>query len=85
MSGWPSELPANPPADAVPPVVRPIRARLDTIADVKAQLGRLYREARGGKINTQDASRLANILALLGRMIEGSDVEARLAALEAQP
>lgn len=84
MSGWSNETPANQPPPAEPPS-RVVRARLDTIGDVKSQLARLYREARGGKIATQDATRLASILAMLGRMIEGSDLEDRLAALEAKP
>lgn len=46
-------------------------------------MAKLYREARAGKIDVQDASRLANILMLIGRMIEGSDFERRLEALEA--
>ena len=82
MSGWSNETPANPPPPAEPPASRVVRAKLDTIGDVKTQLARLYREARGGKIATQDATRLASMLAMLGRMIEGSDLEDRLAALE---
>ena len=60
------------------------RARLQTIGDVQSQLARLYREARSGTIKVEDASRLANILAILGRMIGDSDLEARIADLEAK-
>jgi hypothetical protein len=49
---------------------------------VQSQLARLYREARSGSIRVEDASRLANILAILGRMIGDSDLEARIATLE---
>jgi hypothetical protein len=49
---------------------------------VQSQLARLYREARSGSIRVEDASRLANILAILGRMIGDSDLEARIAVLE---
>ena len=59
-----------------------LRTRLLTINDVKKELARLYRESRAGKVETQDASRLANMLSILGRLIEGSDLEARLDALE---
>lgn len=79
---WGSEIAANPGTSAEAPVVHVVRAKLDTIGDVKAQLARLYREAKGGKISTQDATRLASILGLLSRLIEGSDLEDRLAALE---
>jgi hypothetical protein len=60
------------------------RAKLQTIGDVQSQLARLYREARSGTIKVEDASRLANILAILGRMIGDSDLEDRIAALEAK-
>ena len=59
-----------------------LRAKLQTIGDVQSQLARLYREARSGTIKVEDASRLANILAILGRMIGDSELEARIAALE---
>jgi hypothetical protein len=58
------------------------RAKLHSIGDVQSQLARLYREARSGTIRVEDASRLANILAILGRMIADSDLETRIAALE---
>ena len=84
MSGWPSENAGSPPVSEPTPAVVVVRAKLDTLGDVKAQLARIYREAKGGKINTQDASRLANILAILARLIEGSELEARITALEGQ-
>lgn len=60
------------------------RAKLATVRDVQGQLARLYREARSGTISTQDATRLASILGLLGRMIGDGDLEDRIAALEAK-
>ena len=66
------------------PVTRRYRAKLTSVRDVQSQLARLYREARSGTIKVEDASRLANILAILGRMIGDGDLEARIAALEAQ-
>lgn len=60
------------------------RAKLTTVRDVQGQLARLYREARSGTIPVEHASRLANVLAILGRMIADSDLEARIAALEAE-
>ena len=59
-----------------------LRLKLKTLDDVVAELARLYRAARAGSIETSDASRLANMLAILGRLIEGGDLEARLATLE---
>lgn len=62
---------------------RRVRVKLDSVTDARKEMAKLYREARAGKIDVQDASRLANILMLIGRMIEGSDFERRLEALEA--
>lgn len=67
--------PASPPR---------VRAPLKTIDDVKAEMARLYREAKSGKRDVGDASRLGNLLSILARLIEGADFEKRLAALEAK-
>ena len=67
---------------ASPPSTR-VRCKLATIEDVKLELARLYREGKAGKRDVADASRLSNMLALLGRMIEGADLERRIALLEA--
>nr|WP_319249471.1 hypothetical protein [uncultured Celeribacter sp.] len=60
-----------------------MRVKLDSVTDARKEMVKLYREARAGKIDVQDASRLANILMLIGRMIEGSNFERRLEGLEA--
>ena len=59
-----------------------LRLKLNSIDDVKAEMARLYREGKAGTRDVSDVSRLANVLALLARMIEGSDLERRIAALE---
>ncbi|MFC4726325.1 hypothetical protein AB6B38_09550 [Glycocaulis abyssi] len=58
------------------------RARLLSVGDCAHQTARLFRDARSGTLKVEDASRLANILAILSRMIEGSALEARVEALE---
>lgn len=55
----------------------PPSSRLDSLAGVRRELARLYREARAGGLGVGDASRLANILQVLGRMIEGAEPERR--------
>ena len=55
---------------------------LATSGDVKREAGRLYRAARRGEVSAADASRLATVLALIARIIEGAEIEARLVALE---
>ena len=55
---------------------------LETVGQVKTELGRLYREAKKGKRDTQDAYRLARILLAILACIQGHEVERRLVALE---
>lgn len=61
-----------------------LRLPLRTIDDVKSELARLYREGKAGQRSVVDVSKLANVLGILGRLIEGADIEARLDALEAK-
>ena len=71
-------------AGVSPPAGRPPRLRLDSLARVRFELVRIYREARDGKRDVGDASKLAHILALIARILEGSDLEKRIALLEQQ-
>lgn len=74
---------ANARSDEAPPVKpKRVRVKLQTIDDIKAEMARLYRQARAGAVRVEDASRLANMLSIHGRLIEGSENEARLKALE---
>ena len=59
-----------------------VRAKLKTQGDCSALLATLIREARSGLLPTDHLSRYANALSLLARMIEGSDMEARIERLE---
>ena len=71
--------------DPLPPQKRAQRVgRLDTVGSIVSEMGRLYRQARRGEINSADASRLASILALMRQGLEASDLEKRLAALETE-
>lgn len=65
----------------LPPIKR-YRAKLDTAADLMREMRRLYREARSGLIDTQDATRCAYLLVSLGKLHEVHDREQRLTALE---
>lgn len=60
-----------------------VRVKLNTVADVQRELAKLYRLARSKQMDVSDASKLANILLMLARLMEGSSLEARLEALEA--
>lgn len=59
-----------------------LRLPLKTMDDVKVELARLYREGKVGRRPIADVSKLANVLGILGRLIEGAEFEARLQALE---
>ncbi|MBK6864097.1 MAG: hypothetical protein IPG91_11190 [Ideonella sp.] len=59
-----------------------LRLPLKNMDDVKAELARLYREGKAGRRDVADVSRLANVLSILGRLIEGVELAARVEALE---
>ncbi|MFM0095730.1 hypothetical protein PQQ87_08960 [Paraburkholderia nemoris] len=63
---------------------RKTRAKLDSAQEVRFELAKLYRQARNGKIDVGDASKLAHMLQVLSRVIETSDIERRLEELEAR-
>jgi hypothetical protein len=45
-------------------------------------LARIYRDAKIGTREIGDVSKLANVLSILARVLEGSDLETRIEALE---
>ena len=55
---------------------------LTTVGGVVSELGKVYRQARRGQIDTQDATRLAFILREIRVALESSDIEERLERLE---
>jgi len=61
---------------------RRYRCKLDTLQDVRREMAKVYREARSGLLDTQDATKLTWVMQAVGRVIEGSDLEARVSALE---
>ncbi len=78
-----SKAAPNGKAQSIPPL-KQRKFVLTKVAHVRAELGRLYSEARNGLIDISDASRLGNLLAILHRVISDSDLEARLQAIEEQ-
>jgi hypothetical protein len=52
------------------------------VVGVRRELGRLYRQARAGELTTSDASKLGNLLYLIGRLIGGEELETRVQQLE---
>jgi hypothetical protein len=60
----------------------PRRDRLASLSEVRFEMGRVYRQMRSGKVKSQDGTRLAYVLSMIGKLIESSDLQARLEALE---
>ena len=55
---------------------------LTKMAHIRTELASLYREARTGKIDLSDATKLTFMLQVLGKIIEGGELEQRIEALE---
>lgn len=66
------------------PLTKGERKALSKVEHCRSELAAVYRQARSGAIDVGNASKLANILSILARMIEGSDLEQRIEAVEAQ-
>lgn len=58
------------------------RCRLDTAGQCRREMAKVYRESRSGLIDAQDASKSIWMLQSIARVIETSDLERRLEALE---
>ena len=59
-----------------------VRVKLTTVHDVQKELSKIYRLCRAKKLDVSEGSKLANILVMVARLMETSDLEARIAALE---
>ncbi len=69
-------------ADAGAVAGAPEPGPLETVADVRREAAELYRRACRGEVSAGGAARLAGLLTLSARVIEGAELEARLDALE---
>lgn len=82
-NGWPSETKApEPELDNDNEDLPHYRARLRNSDDVAKEIGRLYRMARRKTIPVDDASKLGNLLSILSRILQQSEIEKRLDRLE---
>jgi hypothetical protein len=77
-----TDSPSPEPRKASGRTPRPPRVKLDTIDRVRRELARLYTEGRDGRRDVADVSKLASVLAIVGRLIEGGEIEKRIEALE---
>jgi len=69
---------------ALPPSKGRYRCKLDTLADIKREMSKVYREARSGVTDVQDATKLVWCLQGVAKVIETSDLEKRVEQLEQQ-
>ena len=60
----------------------PPRTALTKLEHVRDELARVYRHARTGKIETSEGTRLTYMLVALAKIIESSELEERVRALE---
>ncbi|MEQ1528209.1 MAG: hypothetical protein HOO92_04570 [Methylococcaceae bacterium] len=65
-----------------PQKVQRYRCKLDTMQDVKREMAKVYREARSGVVDVQDATKLTWCLQAVAKVIETSDLEKRIEVLE---
>lgn len=74
----------NAEVELIPANTTPPKIDLRDTRAIRRELANVYRDARAGKIETQDATRLGYLLNLLGQALEREVLENRLEALEAQ-
>lgn len=72
-----------PRSDSKPPSPYKRRYALTKLSGVRAELASVYREMRRGDVPTEVGSRLAYVLLQVAKVLEASDLEKRLDALEA--
>ena len=63
-------------------VPTPSKIPLQSLEDVRREAARVYREARAGRLDTSEASKLSFMLQGIGKMIEAGQIERRIEALE---
>jgi len=59
------------------------RKRLDSVSGIYYEISRLYRDTREGRIGTEDGRRLGALLRLMYDILQGAELERRLATVEA--
>lgn len=71
-------------AEVVPPQKKARSLPLTTVGHCRGELASIYRLSRAGSLKPCDATKYAFILVALAKMIESSDLEARIAEIEKQ-
>jgi len=68
--------------ETLPPGKFRYRCKLDTLADCRREMAKVYRESRSKIIDVSDGSKFVYMLGAVGKIIEASDLEQRIEALE---
>jgi hypothetical protein len=55
---------------------------LESLTDVRREMAKVYRQMRHGRIDTQDATRMTYVLTQLAKIIQTTELEARIEAVE---
>ena len=55
---------------------------LETLTDVRREMARVYRQMRHGRIESQDATRMTYVLTQIAKIIQTSELDARVEAVE---
>jgi hypothetical protein len=76
--------PVDDSSDPTTPSEKRVRAPLRNVHEVRAELCKVYREARGQKLSVDHASKLTFILTQIAKVMETSDLQARIEKLEAK-
>ena len=61
------------------------KAQLNTLEGVRRELSRVYRDMESGKRDSQDGSRLVYVLTQIAKVLELTEIERRLTAIEERP
>lgn len=61
------------------------KPQLTSLEGVRVEMARVYREMESGKRDSQEGSRLVFVLGQIGKVLELTEIERRLDALEDRP
>jgi len=64
------------------PTPRRRKPQLTSLEGVRCEMARIYREMESGKRESQEGSRLVYVLTQIGKVLELTEIERRLTALE---
>ena len=67
---------------ALVPAPQRRKAQLDRLEGVRREMSRVYRDMESGKRDSQDGSRLVYVLTQIARVLELTEIERRLTAVE---